>query len=156
MKRHFLGLVATAAIACGLLGAQTATPPQQGSGPHGRHADPQQRIDMLATLLNLTDAQKTQAATIFTNASQSATPLRDSVKQAHEQLQAAVKANSTNDIDQLSTTIGDAEGKLTAIHAKAFAAFYAILTPDQQSKLNDLSKHRGMFGAAGMGFRPGF
>ncbi|MDQ6705757.1 MAG: hypothetical protein M3Z85_07315, partial [Acidobacteriota bacterium] len=46
-----------------------------GHGPHGQGGtppDPQtmirNRVDRLATLLTLTDAQKAQAATIFTNA----------------------------------------------------------------------------------------
>jgi hypothetical protein len=52
-------------------------------------------------------------------------------------------------IDQVAATIGSLTSELTSIEAKADAAFYHILTADQQTKLND---SRGGFGAGPLGF----
>jgi len=65
----------------------------------------------------------------------------------------AVKKNDTAAIDQLSATIGTETGQLSAIQNKADAAFYAILTPDQQAKY-DKAGPRGR-GLPGMMGRPG-
>jgi Spy/CpxP family protein refolding chaperone len=53
---------------------------------------------------------------------------------AHQSIGDAVKANDTAAIDQAATTIGNLTAQSTAIDAKANAAFYRILTPDQQAK----------------------
>jgi len=112
----------------------------------------QQRVDRLTTLLSLTTAQATQATTIFTNAQTAITPLETNLSTYHTSMQAAVKSNATATIDQLATQIGTANGQITALQNKADAAFYAILTADQQAKL-DSSGGRG-FGGGPRG-RPG-
>jgi Spy/CpxP family protein refolding chaperone len=149
-------LVTVATLAAALAGAQM---PRAGGG--GTPPDPatlvQMRVNMLATLLSLTDAQKTQATTIFTNAETAAQAVMSSLQTSQESLAAAVKANNTAAIDQAAGTIGTLQGQLTAIHAKGDAAFYAILTADQQAKYDALP-HGGPIGRGpGMGghFRGG-
>jgi Spy/CpxP family protein refolding chaperone len=112
----------------------------------------QRRIEHLTSELSLTTAQQQQATTIFTNAATGAAALRDGSTTARQSLSAAVKANDTTGIDLASTTIGNLTGQLTAINAKADAAFYQILTPDQQTKFNSL---RGSGGPGGFGGRGG-
>src|SRR5690349_1738478 len=133
----------------GVLAAQTA--PSQ--------PDPatmiQMRVAMLASLLNLTDAQKTEATTIFTNAQSASQTVRDSLQTQRQSLAAAVKANNTATIDSLSQTIGSLEGQLVAINSKAEAAFYAILTADQQAKYDSTSHGLRNRGPGGFG-HPGF
>ncbi len=159
MKRRFLVQIAMSLFLSAVLASGQA---QQGrgrrfgeAGPNpGSPPDPQQmlqnRIDRLASLLNLTDAQKSQAATIFGNAAQAAQPLRQQMRDTRKTLQDAVRANNTAQIDQLSNTLGTLTGQLTAIENKAEANFIAILTPDQQDKL----PNGGFFGGPGPG--PGF
>jgi Spy/CpxP family protein refolding chaperone len=124
----------------------------------------QHRIEMLTTLLSLIADQQQQATTIFTNAATSESTLRDSLKTAHQSLNDAVKKNDVPGIDQVSNTVGNLTAQLTSIEAKAHAAFYLILTPDQQAKLSQLqSQRRGPFGrgagpggfAGARGFRGG-
>jgi hypothetical protein len=67
-------------------------------------------------------------------------------------LLAAVKNNATSVIDQLSSAIGTLNGQVLAIQSKADAAFYAILTSDQQTKLDQSG---GLNGPGGFGGGPG-
>lgn len=122
-------------------------------GPQGAH-DPathiQRHVQHLTTLLSLTPAQQQQATTIFTNAMNGAASFHTDMKTAHQNLQTAIKNNDQNGITQAATTIGNLTSQMIASHAKAQAAFYQILTPDQQTKMNELeSEHKGM---GGMGF----
>ena len=113
----------------------------------------QMRVSHLTVLLSLTSAQQTQATTIFTNALTASQSVQSSLHTDRDTLAAAVKANNTAAIDQVSVTIGTLQGQLTAINAKSDAAFYAILTPDQQAKY-DAMPHGGPgggFGPPGMG-----
>jgi Spy/CpxP family protein refolding chaperone len=54
-------------------------------------------------------------------------------------------------MEQASTTIGSLTSQSTTNHAKAEAAFYLILTPEQQTKLTQLQsqKHGHMRGGMG-------
>jgi len=111
----------------------------------------QHQVERLTTLLNLTTTQASQATTIFTNAATAAAALQTTLGTDRSSLQAAIKSNAATTIDQLSTAIGAVEGQILSIHSKADAAFYAILTSDQQTKLDSL----GGFGRGGFGPGPG-
>jgi Spy/CpxP family protein refolding chaperone len=113
----------------------------------------QHKVDRLTTLLGLTSAQATQATTIFTAAETAMTPIETSLASYHTSIETAVKSNDTAAIDQLSASIGSATGQITAIRNKADAAFYAILTADQQTKLNALPGGGRGPGGPGPGFR---
>ena len=136
----FLRLGSTALLAAALVAAQGFGP--RAGGAPGTPPDPatmaQMRVSMLATLLSLTDAQKTQATTIFTDAATAAQTIHASLQTIQTTMTAAVKANNTAAIDQAAGTIGTLQGQLTAINAKADAAFYAILTADQKTKYDAL------------------
>jgi periplasmic protein CpxP/Spy len=97
MKASFL---AVAALWVGVALAQAPdAPPGGGPGPGGRHESPAERMDHLATLLDLTDAQKTQVQAVFEEqharmmaqrdqAQASGTkPTFEQMKAAHEQAQ---------------------------------------------------------------------
>ena len=143
-------------------GLSTALVLAQSPGrPGGPPPDPatriQMRMDHLSTLLSLTDDQKTQATTIFTNANTAEQSVLSSLQTAHQSLSDAVKTNNTASIDQVAANIGNLTGQIAAINAKADATFYQILTPDQKTKY-DSAPHggpggpgpmRGGFGRAG-------
>lgn len=131
-------------------------------GNGGAPPDPAQmiemRVNMLANQLSLTEAQKTQATKIFTDAQTASETARTAMQTARESLGDAIKKNNTASIDQLSRDIGAATTELTSIESKAQAAFYAILTADQQAKFDSMPG-RGMgmggpMGGPGMGAGP--
>jgi Spy/CpxP family protein refolding chaperone len=115
--------------------AQNAPDPNSPhSGRHAAHAG--SMIDRFAANLNLTDAQKQQAQSIFAAARQSAQPLHAQIAQNKQALTAAVKSGSQTDIDRISSSMGPLLAQASAIHSKALAQFYAILTPDQKTKMD--------------------
>jgi len=105
----------------------------------------QHRVSYLTTVLSLTNVQQQQATTIFTSAANDARTVHDSLSGAQESLSAAVKSNDNATIEQAAATIGNLIAQLTAARAKGEAAFYQILTADQQNKLTQLEKARGPF-----------
>lgn len=108
----------------------------------------QRRVAHLTTLLTLTTAQQQQATNIFTNSATADATVRTNLQTAHTALADAIKKNDTAGIDPAANTIGNLTAQLTSNNAKADAAFYLILTPDQQTKLASLKGRRGpgMFG----------
>jgi Spy/CpxP family protein refolding chaperone len=143
-RKHTMNLVKGTALAAILAGSLFAQRPFGGTPP-----DPatmiQNRVTHLTALLTLTTAQAGEATTIFTNAQAASAPVQTSLGGYRTSLEAAIKNNATATIDQLAASIGTATGQLTAIRSKAEAAFYAILTPAQQTALT----------AAGGGFGGG-
>jgi Spy/CpxP family protein refolding chaperone len=116
------------------------------------------QVARLTKLLTLTTAQQAQATTIFTNSLSAISPLQTSEATAQQALPAAVKSNATSTIDSLAATIGSLNGQIIDIQNKADAAFYAILTSDQQTTLsqtNFLNGPGGRGGGPGPGFGPG-
>ncbi len=111
----------------------------------------QMKVAYLTSLLSLTSAQQTQATTIFTNAVTAGQTIHTSLQTDQDSLATAVKANNTATIEQVSAAMGTLQGQLTAINAKADAAFYAILTADQQTKYDSMPHGGPGFGPGGPG-----
>ena len=133
--RKFAAWTAVAALgAAGVLAAETSQARQQWHG-HGR-------FGQFMSELNLTDAQKTQAKSVFQGARQSAEPVRQQLMETRKSLRAAIKANDTAQIQQLSATEGKEIGQLTAIRGSAFAKVYQTLTPEQKQKADALEQAR--------------
>jgi Spy/CpxP family protein refolding chaperone len=116
----------------------------------------QHRVDFLTRQLSLNAQQQQQATSIFTEAANGAKSFHDQMRTAHQNLQAAVEKNDADGIEQSSNTIGNLTAQMIAAHAKADAAFYQTLTPDQQSKMKDMEAHHGhgMHGMPGHGGPP--
>jgi Spy/CpxP family protein refolding chaperone len=134
MKR-LTGMIVLSALSLAVLAAQ----PNTTTGI-------ERQIARLTTLLSLTPAQVTQATTIFTDAANAVAPLQTALQQDRQSLQTAVTGNAATTIDSLAADIGQKTGQMIGIQGKAQAAFYAILTADQQTRLKTLH---------GMGFGPG-
>jgi Spy/CpxP family protein refolding chaperone len=133
--RKFAAWTAVAALgAAGLFAAETSQARQQW---HGRG-----RFGHFMSELNLTDAQKAQAKSIFQGARQSAQPVRQQLMETRKSLRAAIKANDAAQIQQLSATEGHEIGQLAAIRGSAFAKVYQTLTPDQKQKADALEQAR--------------
>jgi len=135
MKLSILNVAGAAVLAAGMAFAQNA--PAQNQPHSGRRgAQAGSMVDRFAAKLNLTDAQKQQAQSIFTAARQSAQPVRAQIAQDKQALSAAVKSGSPADIDRISSSMGPLLAQASAIRSKAFAQFYAILTPDQKAQMD--------------------
>jgi Spy/CpxP family protein refolding chaperone len=143
--RSFTKYAAAVTFTAGIIFAQSpASDPQPGSVNTekwrlGSSMRGRLDLDRVAQALNLTDAQKEQARTIFEQARQSAQPIRQELKQNREKLSAAAKIkNSEGEIQKLATEQGRLLGKLIAIHTEASAKFYQMLTPEQRVKNDQL------------------
>lgn len=146
MKKLSIATLLTLVCAATVLLAQG--PP----APPDPAAHAQRQVKRLTTLLSLNAAQQQQATTIFTTASTSEVALRDQFRTAHDSLKDAIKANNTAAIDQIAGTLGSLSAQSIGIRAKAEAAFYQILTPDQQQKFSEFqSEGPGWFGGPGHG-----
>lgn len=130
-----------------LLGAAVFAQGRRGHGP-GAGGPGGNRIDFLATVLSLTDAQKTQATAIFEAAETASSSLRETQALQRTALNDAAKSNAADaSIDQLAAALGATSGQLAAIQTKASAKFYALLTAEQRTKLDELHANgRGMRG----------
>jgi Spy/CpxP family protein refolding chaperone len=136
------------------LSAQTPTPPSA-------EQIAQHQVKTLTTLLSLTSNQQEQANEIYRNAAKAEQSWIEAEKKAREALRVAARNNDASTIDRVSAALGQSTARSTSIRAKADAAFYQILTSEQQSKLSELEgEHLGPFGMPGgppgppgMGFR---
>ncbi|HWB96332.1 MAG TPA: Spy/CpxP family protein refolding chaperone [Bryobacteraceae bacterium] len=140
MKRRKIWQFGTAALlAAGMLFAQDNpgfSQRPEGQGQAHKHAGRMNPMGRLAADLNLTDAQKAQAGQIFQASRQEARPIAHQLRQYRQDLATAVKAGAPEtQIDEVTAKIGPLLSQMASIRAKAFAKFYATLTPDQQQKL---------------------
>jgi Spy/CpxP family protein refolding chaperone len=144
MKKNWIKIAAAGALAAGLVFAQTtpAHPPAQTQPPAQTHNRVARRAMMrhrMMQQLNLTEAQRQQAKAIFQQARQSSQPVAQQLKQDREAMRAAVKANDSAKIQQLSATAGKLRGEIMATHASAMAKFYQTLTPEQRAKADQMA-----------------
>jgi Spy/CpxP family protein refolding chaperone len=138
-------MIATLALAIAIPAfAQTTTQPPSATERTQHH------VKMLTTLLNLTAAQQQQATTIFTAEANAQQNLHESEKSSHDSLRNAIKSNDTAAIDQVAAAMAQSHAQAISTRAKADAAFYQILTPEQQTKMSDLEAEH-MEGMDGMG-----
>ena len=138
MKPQLFQFAAVTALAAGMALAQA---PATGTRPAPQRvpfAHPVFGHEQMMQALNLTTVQQQQANTIFGDARQKAEPIRQEMRQNREALHAAVKANNTSQIERLSSHQGELQGKALAIRSEAMAKFYAILTPEQRTKADQM------------------
>jgi Spy/CpxP family protein refolding chaperone len=147
--KAFRGSIAVALVACGggFVLAQDA-PIARPARP--RVAAPGGLNPMFASLA-LTDAQKQQVQNIFDEARQASRSIRESLRQIHDSVDAAIQAGKpASEVEQMAKAEGPLQAQLAGIDAVARAKFYASLTPDQQQKYMALRK-RGPGGPGGPG-----
>jgi Spy/CpxP family protein refolding chaperone len=146
MRTTLLKVTAVLALMSAFAMAQQGNPPDAGKMA-------QHHLNFLTKQLSLTPQQQQQASTIFSEAATNAKATHDQMRAAHDSLKAAIQKNDSAGIEQAANTIGNLTTQMIISHAKAQAAFYQTLTPDQQAKMNELeSQHHGM----GMMRRRGF
>jgi Spy/CpxP family protein refolding chaperone len=138
MKRILTGIATIGVLAAGFAIAQTtATPQAKPAGAQNIRAQVHRRM---IKALNLTDAQKQQAQTIFQSAKQTVQPLASQLKTDRAAMAQAVKAGDMAKIQQLSTDMGSLRGTVMSTRLQAQAKFYALLTPDQKTKAEEFQQ----------------
>jgi Spy/CpxP family protein refolding chaperone len=136
MKRSIVKFLTIGVIGAGLALAQRQAPDPATMAQH--------QVERLTQALTLTSSQQSQANTIFTAEATANQSVMASMQQARTALETAIKANDAGGIGTAANTIGTLTAQMTTNNAKAQAAFYAILTADQQAKYH--------VGAGGPGF----
>jgi Spy/CpxP family protein refolding chaperone len=146
MHKRILAVTSLMAFASMLAAAQTTahTPPTTAQMVANQ-------VARLTKLLDLTSAQQTSATNIFTTEQTALAALRTSLQTAQTALQTAITNNDAATIGTAAAQIGTLTGEQVLAQATGSAAFYAILTPEQQSKYETL----GPLGGGPGGFGPG-
>jgi Spy/CpxP family protein refolding chaperone len=149
MKKSITRIVSIAALTAVALLAQGPRPDNHDDGGRGSANPPTvativaHEVTFLTTFLTLTTSQATQSTTIFTTALTSIDTIQTQITTAKTALAAAVKTNTTATINTQAAAIGTLEGQIVALNANADAAFYALLTTDQKTKLDSLDSDFG-------------
>jgi hypothetical protein len=91
-------------------------------------------VNFLSTLLSLTATQRTQTAAIFASASASNTTVKTTMKSARQSFAEAVQNNDGAGIDRAAGMIGKLTGQRHSVGGSANAAFFQLLTAEQQAK----------------------
>ncbi|HLH45001.1 MAG TPA: Spy/CpxP family protein refolding chaperone [Bryobacteraceae bacterium] len=142
-----LPLAFTAVAIAGTLAAQTpATPPSGGTSPYGRTQAGErygrQRGDFfvqrLTRELSLTPDQQTKVRQIFADTRKSADALRPQMTEQHAALKAAIESNNDAEIDRILHNNCGMIADFHALHAKAMAKVYQLLTPAQKTKFDQM------------------
>ena len=141
MKRQFLKLAAGGVLATGLVFAQAPAPSPSPNSQTGRHDFVRRHRERMAQALNLTEAQKAQAKTIFQQAREAGKPVRGQLKENRRALSLAAKSGKSDaDIQRLAVEKGKLTAKMTAIRTEAFEKFYGTLNPEQRNKLDQMQQ----------------
>jgi Spy/CpxP family protein refolding chaperone len=144
-------LISLAAITAGLF--LTPAVAQQGRPDPAQMV--QMRVDRMNEELKLSKAQQKQITGIYTDAMTANETVQGGMRTAREALVAAIKSNDTAAMSQAANTIGTLTAQTTVTNAKAEAAVYAALTPDQQAKFQPSAGMGGYGGGQGGGRRRG-
>jgi Spy/CpxP family protein refolding chaperone len=161
MRNRLTILTICAAMSVGVAAGQGfgrgfgAGPRAEGGTPPSPEQMQEARIERLGALLDLTEAQKAQAKTIFTGAAQQSVALRESMQAAETALREAIQANNPAGIDIHAAEVGRLTGQTRAVHAKAHAQFLTILAAEQREKLGKLGVGLGLGPGMGRGMGPG-
>lgn len=92
-------------------------------------------ISFLSALLSLSPGQQAETVSIFAAASTAAGELKATAKSQRKSLGASAAANDVGGIRQASLEIGKVASQRHTVDARANAAFFHILTADQQETL---------------------
>jgi Spy/CpxP family protein refolding chaperone len=110
MKRHLLALTLSTVLGAGAVNMMAQNQDQgsqQNERRHGRRFDPQQRVNMLAKRLNLTDDQKQKVAGIFADMQQQMQGIRNDSSLSREDRMAKMKSLREQTDDKINGILND-------------------------------------------------
>lgn len=130
-------VLTTAALTLALTAATTlAQSPNRRLG-HGR------MLERAAIALDLTETQKSTAKTIFEESRTASAPLIQQLRENRKAIAEAIKAGkSESELASLANQAGTVKGQLSALRATSMSKFYALLTPAQREKADQLQNTR--------------
>jgi Spy/CpxP family protein refolding chaperone len=119
-----------------------------GSGGPGGGPGGHLHFKMIAKKLGLTDAQKTNAKSIFQGNKDVMKPIFDSLRTERDALQTLLHADTVDEVAIRSQTakIAGIEADLNVNRAKMGTQFRAILTPEQLTTLKTIQKEKPHMG----------
>lgn len=91
-------------------------------------------VSSLSAAFSLSPSQQTQALTIFSQAASVRVGMKGQAKAARKSLSEAVRNGDAAAISQYSAVIANLKAQRISAGANAHAAFYQLLTPNQQSQ----------------------
>jgi Spy/CpxP family protein refolding chaperone len=136
MRTTLLKVVAFLAVTSMIAAAQHGNPPDPAEMV-------QHHVDHLTKQLSLTPEQQQLATSLLTQVVNNSKTVHEQMRTAHENLHAAIQKNDTAAIEQISNSIGNLTAQQSMTHAKAMAAFFQKLTPEQQSKFSQMAGEHG-------------
>lgn len=148
MKTRFLALtaLAVASFAPHMFG-QTAA----AVDPATRHTQ------MLTKMLGLTSDQQTKVQDLLTKEGTASASLQSQLKTLRTSLLTAIKTNDVGGINSITQQMAAPQQQEAALRASTAAGIYAVLTADQQAKVNNgVEMLAGMGGGRGPGGPGGF
>ena len=101
-------------------------------------------VQRFTMVLGLSSTQQEQALALFTTQETAELSIRTAEQTADKLLLTAVEADDTSAIATVSATLGGLHGQDIQARAVANAAFYAVLTTDQQTKFAQYLEHGGL------------
>ncbi len=145
MKFKYFLVPVLAILGCGALRAQSVdatASPSPGSGEHLYHDHWRRHHAWIWKKLNLTDVQKGQIKSIRQSLKGEMRPALLAVLKAKVQLHQDIDANNVGAIANDVSALASAETQLAPIRAKEFAQINGVLTPEQQTTLNNFKQQR--------------
>jgi Spy/CpxP family protein refolding chaperone len=134
----------------GALMAQKTLPPQNTNNDQATvqsaHRAAVNRSDWmvqrLTKRLDLTQDQQDRVKAIFADSKTQAKALNPQLREERMELKAAVKSDSPSQIDHITQQNATLNSQAEAIHVKAMAKVYALLTPAQKAKFDHMDARR--------------
>lgn len=130
-----------AILMAGTLGAQQSTPSSVNPSTTTGEQAPRRfhyATRHLSRELNLTPDQQTKVKAIFADARQRGQALAPKMREERAALKTAIKKGDDRDIDRILHQDAQLNADFGAVRIKAMAKVYAILTPDQKTKFDQL------------------
>jgi periplasmic protein CpxP/Spy len=155
MKKFGNKKIGLAFLVCGIVGLSTVFAIGQARGGFGHGFF----FDKIAKEIGLSDEQKTQAKQVLEDAKTRIEPLQEAMKAGHESAKDLGKDGTFDEkaVNALATQQTETMKQIIIEKEKTKAALFAILTPEQRTKANELqvnfeSKMKDKFGKDGEGF----
>jgi len=149
MKNRILVLASVAAL---IIAATVFAVGQGGpGGPHG--GGPGDMMEHMSRALNLTDAQKAQVKAIMDAERAATESSHGKIEEIHKQIEATITSGQFDEA-QVRALAGQAAQIMTdemVEHVRAHAKIFALLTPEQRAKAQEMHKQMGPGGPHGPG-----
>jgi Spy/CpxP family protein refolding chaperone len=135
-KRMKVPIVLIPLLAAGTLMAQSSAPANQTPPEVQQHGKSHRigAVERLSKRLGLTADQEKQVRAFYADARMQSKPLEATLHEERASLDRAVKADSEEQIDQITRRNADVLAKVQAIRMKTRAKVYSILTTEQKAK----------------------